>query len=101
MKTTNRTKSYYQWAFSNELALGSFIIGTLLLLLFKYSTHGGLILLIGFYYVLFSIIINSIMLLYLIFLSIILPDKRKNLALKITFLLCNIPFAILYYNIIF
>lgn len=41
------------------------------------------------------------MLLYLIFLSIILPEERENLAFKIILLLCNIPIAILYYNVIF
>ncbi len=101
MQRPNRIKSYYRWAFSNELAIGSFAIGTLLLLLFKSNTHVGLVLLIGFYYLLFSILINSIMLLYLIFLCVILPNERENLALKIILLLCNIPVAILYYNIIF
>lgn len=100
METITQTKLYKR-AFSNQLAIGSFIIGTLLLLLFKSSTHAGTFLFIGFYYVLFSIIINSIMLLYLIFLCIIFPDDRKKLALKIILLLCNIPVAILYYNFIF
>lgn len=101
MEIQNRSKLYQKWAFSNELAIGSFVIGTLLLLFYKSTSHGGLILLIGFYYLLFSIVINSIMLFYLIFLCIILPDKRENLALKIILLLCNIPIAILYYNFIF
>ncbi len=101
MITSNKVKSYYKRAFSNELALGSFAIGTLLLLLYKSGNQSGLIILTGFYYLLFSILINSIMLLYLIFLCIILPDERKNLAVKIILLLCNIPIAILYYNIIF
>jgi hypothetical protein len=101
METVNRTKTYYKWAFSNELAAASFSTGTLLLILFKSSTHGLVLLKIGFYHLLFSILINSIMLLYLIFLCIILPEKRKNLAFKIFILLCNIPIAIFYYNIIF
>jgi hypothetical protein len=100
METPNRTKSYYKWAFSNELAIGSFVIGTLLLLKFKAMPYNSMVLYIGLCYVLFAIAINSIMLLYLIFLCIVLPEERENLALKIILLLCNIPIAILYlYNI--
>jgi hypothetical protein len=101
METPNRTKSYYKWAFSNELAIGSFAIGTLLLLTLKAMPNTGMILYVGLCYVLFAIAINSVMLLYLIFLCIILPDERENLALKIIFLLCNIPIAILYLYTIF
>jgi hypothetical protein len=101
METPNRTKSYYKWAFSNELAIGSFAIGTLLLLILKVIPYTGMMLYIGLCYVLFAIVINSVMLFYLIFLCIILPDERENLALKIIFLLCNIPIAILYLYTIF
>lgn len=101
MKNTKKTKLLYKWAFSNELAIGSFVIGTLLLLLYESAIPNGYVLVTGFYYLFFSIIINSAMLLYLIFLCIILPDDRQKLALKIILLLCNIPIAILYYNIIF
>ncbi|TRX36015.1 hypothetical protein FNW52_08295 [Flavobacterium sp. ZT3R18] len=101
METPNRTKSYYKWAFSNELAIGSFAIGTLLLLAYKAIPNKNMIFMIGLCYVFFAIVINSIMLLYLIFLCIILPDERENLALKIILLLCNIPVATLYlYSII-
>ena len=101
METPNRTKTYYKWAFSNELTIGSFAMGTLLLLTHKAKPQENMIYIIGLYYVIFVIAINSIMLLYHIFLSFILPDERENLALKIIILLCNIPIAILYYNFIF
>jgi hypothetical protein len=96
METPNRTKSYYKWAFSNELAIGSFVIGTLLLLTHKAMLHNNMVIIIGIYYILLAIFINTMMLLYLIFLCIILPDQRENLALKIILLLCNIPISILY-----
>ncbi|PKB18079.1 hypothetical protein [Flavobacterium sp. 5] len=101
METQNRTKLYQKWAFSNELAIGSFIIGTLLLLTLKAMPYESMVLYIGLCYVLFAIVINSIMLLYLIFLCIILPDDRKDLALKIILLLCNIPITIVYLFTIF
>jgi hypothetical protein len=96
METPNRTKSYYKWAFSNELAIGSFATGTLLLLVHKAIPHNSMVMVIGAYYILFAIFINTMMLFYLIFLCIILPDERENLALKIILLLCNIPISILY-----
>jgi hypothetical protein len=100
METPNRTKLYYKWAFSNELTIGSFVLGTLLLLTHKAIPNEDIVYLIGLYYILFAIVINSTMLLYLIYLCIILPNERGNLALKIILLLCNIPIAILYlYNI--
>jgi hypothetical protein len=101
METPNRTKTYYKWAFSNELAIGSFAIGTLLILSYKAIPSVDVIFLIGLFYVPFAIVINTIMLLYLIFLCFILPDERENLALRIIFLLCNIPISILYFSFIF
>lgn len=101
MQPPNQIKLFHKWAFSNELAIGSFGIGTLLLLTQKSMPREDLVLIIGLFYVLFAIFINSLMLLYLIFLCYILPDERENLALKIIFLLCNIPIAILYFFIIF
>jgi hypothetical protein len=100
MEISNRTKSYYKWAFSNELAIGSFIIGTLLFLTYKAIPHDNMVMAIGTYYILFAIFINTIMLFYLIFLCIILPDERKKIALKIIFLLCNIPVSLLHFYII-
>jgi Na+-driven multidrug efflux pump len=97
METPNRTKSYYKWAFSNELAIGSFVIGTLLLLVHNAIPNNWKVIEIGAYYLQYAIAINTIMLLYLIFLCIILPDERKKTALKITFLLCNIPISLLYF----
>lgn len=101
MEKPNRTKSYYKWAVSNELAICSFAIGTLLLLAYKAIPYNDNVFIIGFFYLLFAIVINTIMLLYLIFLCFILPDERENLALRIILLLCNIPISILYLYFIF
>lgn len=101
MEISNRTKKYYKWAFSNELAIGSFAIGTLLLLSQKALPNEDMIFYIGLLYILIAIIINTIMFLYLIFLCFILPDERENLALRIIILLCNIPISILYLYFIF
>lgn len=101
METPNRTKTYYKWAFSNELAIGSFAIGSLLLLSYKAIPSADIIFLIGLFYVPFAIVINTLMLFYLIFLCLILPDERENLALRIIILLCNIPISILYFSFIF
>ncbi len=101
METSNPTKLYYKWTFSNELAIGSFAIGTLLLLTHKVMPHADIVFIIGLFYVLIAFAVNTLMLLYLLFLCIILPDERENLALKIIILLCNIPISILYFYFIF
>lgn len=100
MEKINRKKSYLKWDFATKIALGSFAIGTVLFFTYKVIPKLDILFLIGLYYVLLAIMINTIMLLYLIFLCFILPEERENLALKIILILCNIPIAILFlYNI--
>lgn len=87
--------------FSTELALISFGIGTLLLLLQKLAPTNYEILFVGLLYVLFAILINGIMLFNLAYHFIILPKHREYIAIKILILLANIPIAILYILIVF
>ncbi|SHG59043.1 hypothetical protein SAMN05443549_10543 [Flavobacterium fluvii] len=87
--------------FSTELAITSFAIGTVLLVIQKLAPYNFAILFIGFFYVLFAILVNGIMLISLAYHFIILPKYRDYIAIKILILLANIPITILYILIVF
>jgi hypothetical protein len=82
------------------LALLSFSIGTLFLVLFC-ITRNEIIIIIGFYYVITAILFNSIVFINLIF-NLIVYKTMYWFQLKSTFiLLINIPITLLYLKIVF
>jgi len=85
--------------FSTYLAITSFGIGTLLLILFLLFPM-PLLIIIGYFYILLAILINGITLLYLFYLFIIHRLKREIIAIRMLILLANIPIALLYLNIV-
>lgn len=87
--------------FSTKLAFVSFSIGTILLALQKILPFNIEIIIMGFIYLLFAILVNGIMLFNLIYHFIIFPKQREYIAIKILILLANIPIAILYILIVF
>lgn len=87
-------------AFSTYLALLSFGIGTLLFVLHLVFPFEEGILILGFFYVLFAILINSLSLLNLCYLFITEPEHRETNAIRILILLANIPIALLYFYIV-
>ena len=86
--------------FSTYLALISFGIGTLFLILHLLFRDMMLIIYIGYIYVLLAFLINGIAFLYLIYLFITYPFERETIAIRILILLANIPIALLYLNIV-
>lgn len=96
------TKTQYQNAtgnFSTQLAIGSFIIGTFLLLLHLLFPKGDL-LLIGLIYVAIALFTNSIMLINLFYLYLIHKNHQQYYTIKILLLLANIPIAVVYFKIV-
>jgi hypothetical protein len=87
-------------SFSTYLALGSFAIGTILFVLFKLFPNESYIFMIGFFYVLFAILLNSLVLLNLFYQFITNKSERENIAIRILILLANIPIALLYFFIV-
>lgn len=82
------------------LALLSFSIGTLLLVLFC-ITKNEIIIIVGFYYVITAMLFNSIVFINLVF-NLIVYKTMYGFQLKNTFiLLLNIPITLLYLKIIF
>lgn len=96
------TKKQYRNAtgiFSTQLAIGSFVIGTLLLILYLVSKNNNL-LGIGLVYVVFAATINLIMLFRLLFLLITQKNHTEYYTIKILILLANIPIAFVYARIV-
>ena len=97
------TKQQYKNAtgiFSTQLAIGSFIIGTLLLLLHLQFPE-SIVIGIGLVFVVFSIIFNVIVLVNLIYLLITQKNHFEYFTIKILILLANIPVTIVYLKIVF
>ncbi len=96
------TKSQYYSAtgiFSTLLALISFSIGTLLLLIFC-ITHHQLLIEIGVYYTLTAIVVNMVVLFRLLYLLITQKNHQDYYLVKILILLANIPIAFVYLRIV-
>jgi hypothetical protein len=96
------TKKQYHNAtgiFSTQLAIGSFIIGTLLLLLHLFF-HTSEILFIGLTYVIVAAIVNLIVLIKLIYLFLTQKNHQEYFTIKILILLANIPITIVYIKIV-
>ena len=97
MKTTDEPFEEKQ---STELAIGSFIVSTILFLLYIVTNASSNVLIIAFPFVVSAIVLNAIMLFHLIDKFIELTEQRKDIAVKILILLSNIPVTMLYYSIV-
>ena len=97
MKTTDEPFEEKQ---STELAIGSFIVSTILFVLYIITNASSNVLIIAFPFVVSAIVLNAIMLFHLIDKFISLPEYRKDIAVKILILLSNIPITLLYYSIV-
>lgn len=86
--------------FSTYLALGSFAIGTQLLLLHFLFPEYIFLLFIGYIYVAATVVINFIAFLCMVYYFIIYRMHRQIIAIRILILLANIPIAFLYFKII-
>ncbi|WP_298137443.1 hypothetical protein [Flavobacterium sp.] len=96
------TKKQYENAtgiFSTQLAIGSFIIGTILLIMHLLFPNGYL-LFIGVLYVIIAILVNLLMLLQLLYLLLTQKNHQDYFTIKILILLANIPIAFVYLKIV-
>ena len=97
MKTTEKLFEEKQ---STELAIGSFIVSTILFALYIVSNGSSNVLIIAFPFVTAAILANTIMLFHLMDKFIALVEQRKDIAVKILILLSNIPITLIYYSIV-
>lgn len=85
---------------ATPLAIGSFIMSTILFTLYIVSNESSNMLVIAWPFVLSAIALNAIMLTHLIDNFIKRSNQRKYIANKILILLINIPVVYLYYTIV-
>lgn len=97
MKTIHKP---FQEKQSLELALGTFVISTILFMLYSISNENSIVLIIAWPFALSAIIVNSIMLFHLTERFIHLPNYRKDIGFKILMILSNIPIIFLYYWVV-
>lgn len=88
-------------AFSTHLALGSFGIGTLLMLTYKMLPEFEMMLIIGLYYVLIALAVNAVVFLYLLYCFAAYAPHREYFAIKMLIMLANIPIVIFYLYVLF
>jgi len=96
------TKKQYQNAtgiFSTQLAIGSFLIGTLLLIL-HLLFRSGIVIEIGLIYVSLVFLMNLIMLINLVILCFTQKNHQEYFTIKFLIILANIPITFVYIKII-
>jgi hypothetical protein len=86
--------------FSSQIAVLSFLIGTLLFISYFIFSKSDNIIFIGITYILIALIINIMLIINLSIIFITEPFQRKNIALQIAIVLANIPIAFTYFSII-
>jgi hypothetical protein len=85
---------------STKIAYASFIIGTLIFLSELIIRSNNSIIIIGVFYTLFAIFVNSITLLFLVYQFFTNKYERFETLIEIGILLTNIPIAALYFYLI-
>ncbi len=96
------TKKQYKNAtglFSTQLAVITFVLGTVLLCIQLTIEFNISFILLGFTYVLMAFFFNGLMLIELIRLFITQKNHRNYYMIKILILTSNIPVTILYLNL--
>lgn len=74
----------------------SFVIGTFLFGLYKVDDHNEKILIIGFYYVVFTFLINLVVFLIMVILSFVFRNHQIEILKYASIQLINIPIVPLY-----
>jgi hypothetical protein len=96
------TKKQYNHAtglFSTQIAIGSFVLGTLLLIAHLIRPTCELFN-IGLFYILVAFLVNLIVLLKLCYLYVTQKNHQEYFAVKILILLSNLPIAVVYLKIV-
>ena len=93
-------KDFLKLPLSTQMAIVSFGIGTILLLLHFIFKKSDIIIFTGIYYVLISFLVNGLMLLKLIIEWITEVENRPNIERQALILFANIPISFVYFLIV-
>lgn len=93
-------KDFLKLPLAIQMAIVSFGIGTVLLLLHFIFKKSDIIIVIGIYYVLISFIVNGLMLLKLVIDWITEPLNRSQIERQALILFANVPISFVYFLIV-
>lgn len=96
---TKQTYAIVNGQLSTQIAIFSFGIGTVLFLTHQLFPTVDFIIIIGIYYVMTALLINSLVLLNLIHHFIFFRNHREYFGIKILIVLANLPIAAGYFYI--
>jgi hypothetical protein len=94
---TKKTYATVTGKLSTQIAITSFVVGTILFLLNQLFPKIDELFIIGFFYVLFALFVNGIVVLNLINHFIFFQNHREYFGVKILIVLANIPIAALFF----
>lgn len=86
--------------FPTQLAVTSFIIGTLLFLGFIIFPKEEAFIYVGMIYILIAFVVNSCTFLFLVYQYFMEPDEKLYHQFQIIIMLSNIPISILYFYLL-
>lgn len=94
---TKKTYATVTGKLSTQIAITSFLIGTILFLLNQLFPKIDELFIIGIFYVLLALFVNSVVLLNLFHHFIFFQNHREYFGVKILIVLANIPIAALFF----
>ncbi len=94
---TKKTYATVTGKLSTQIAITSFLIGTILFLLNQLFPKIDELFIIGIFYVLLALFVNGVVLLNLIHHFIFFQNHREYFGVKILIVLANIPIAALFF----
>ena len=86
--------------YSIQIALLSFLIGTLLFLSYFIFPNWNSLLFIGLFYVIVAFIFNTIVIINLVIQFFSVNSNKKSITKQAVIVFANIPIALTYYSII-
>lgn len=93
-------KDFLKLPLAIQMAIVSFGIGTLLLLLHFIFKNSDIIVTVGIYYVLIAFLVNGLMLLKLIIDWVTEPLNRSKIERQALILFANVPISFVYFLIV-
>ena len=94
---TKKTYATVTGKLSTQIAISSFLIGTILFLLNQLFPKIDELFIIGVFYVLLALFVNGVVVLNLIHHFIFFQNHREYFGVKILIVLANIPIAALFF----
>lgn len=97
---TQKTYEFLTGQLSTQIAIGSFVIGTLLLILYQVAPDKDIVIVCGIFYVLLAIFTNGAVLMNLLYHFAFMQNHRTYFGIKILIVLANIPIALFYFLLV-